>query len=208
MTKIKFCKALSDEDIFLAEKLSVDFAGVHAIKEDYDSRLPLPRLAQLIAATGVELVALTKDVNLTWLHYITTVLGYKYVQIHTRLNKPSLDILHRFHDKCRFIFMIDPSEAGNAEYISAIEPIASYLLFDQSQGGTGIPIQIDATSELVGRISVPFFIAGGLNTQNVGNVVTALKPFAVDVQSSIRENRHWNAAKARSFVQAVREATQ
>lgn len=206
MTKIKFCKALSTDDIHLAERLSVDFAGVHAIYEDYDLSLPLPRLSRMIDATNVILVALTKDVNPRWMDFIVKELRYQYVQIHTRIDALTVDILHRYRALCQFIMVVDPSELENITYLNTINSVSDFILFDYSEGGTGVTINVDRVKALLPYIDVPFFIAGGLNSDNVGGVIRALAPFAVDVQSSIRENKQWNEIKAISFVHSVREA--
>lgn len=77
------------------------------------------------------------------------------------------------------------------------------LLFDTSvsgqSGGTGITFDwswLDST-----HIPRPFFLAGGLNPQNVASAISDVRPYGVDVSSGVaREARLKNPEKVRSFV--------
>ena len=50
----------------------------------------------------------------------------------------------------------------------------------------------------------PYFLAGGLDPENVSRAVRGLKPFAVDVSSGIETGGHKDINKMRAFVRAVR----
>ena len=50
----------------------------------------------------------------------------------------------------------------------------------------------------------PYFLAGGLDPENVGGAVEKLKPYAVDVSSGIETDGTKDPEKMRSFVRAVR----
>ena len=51
----------------------------------------------------------------------------------------------------------------------------------------------------------PYFLAGGLNPDNVGGAVKSLKPYAVDVSSGVETEGYKDINKMRAFVRAVRE---
>ena len=54
----------------------------------------------------------------------------------------------------------------------------------------------------------PYFLAGGLNPENVGRAVEALQPFAVDVSSGIETDGVKDFNKMTAFVNAVRNTKQ
>jgi len=73
------------------------------------------------------------------------------------------------------------------------------------RGGTGKTWDWELARELAARRRV--FIAGGLEPGNVGKVVTALKPYGVDVSSGVEARvRVKDPEKVRAFVHAVRLA--
>ena len=58
--------------------------------------------------------------------------------------------------------------------------------------------------ELLKHTTRPYFLAGGLNPENVSRAVRGLKPFAVDVSSGIETGGYKDINKMRAFVRAVR----
>jgi len=76
---------------------------------------------------------------------------------------------------------------------------ADYVLLD-SGAGTGKVFNWD----LIRSIKRPFFLAGGLDHENVRQAVNELKPFAVDVSSGIEVNGIKDIGRMNAFVEAVR----
>jgi phosphoribosylanthranilate isomerase len=58
------------------------------------------------------------------------------------------------------------------------------------------------------RSPVPLFLAGGLNADNVGEAIRAVRPFGVDLCSGVRTDGKLDPAKLSQFVQAVRVASE
>lgn len=56
------------------------------------------------------------------------------------------------------------------------------------------------------EVERPYFLAGGLNPENVGQAVRELHPYAVDVSSGIETEGYKDIIKMRAFTRAVREA--
>ena len=59
--------------------------------------------------------------------------------------------------------------------------------------------------ELLNHISRPYFLAGGLDPENVRGAVDRFHPYAVDVSSGIETNGLKDADKMAAFVNAVRK---
>ena len=51
----------------------------------------------------------------------------------------------------------------------------------------------------------PFFLAGGLNPENVEEAVRRLHPCAVDVSSGVETDGHKDEEKVRQLIRRVRE---
>ncbi len=79
---------------------------------------------------------------------------------------------------------------------------ADYLLFDAPVAGSGQTFdwgQLDTT-----ELSQPFFIAGGLNEDNVEEAIQHFSPFAVDVSSGVETDGQKDHEKIRRFIERVK----
>ena len=82
-------------------------------------------------------------------------------------------------------------------------PSADYLLFDAGRG-SGRTFRWDL---LAGekRPAKPFFLAGGLNPDNVGGAAAAVRPFGVDVSSGVEDSSGRKSSEAvKAFAAALR----
>ena len=84
---------------------------------------------------------------------------------------------------------------------SVCESTADAILLDNGMG-TGETFD-HALVELACR---PFFLAGGLDPENVGAIVGRLAPFAVDVSSGIEAGGAKDLGRMRAFARAVTTA--
>jgi len=78
---------------------------------------------------------------------------------------------------------------------------ADYLLFDSPSPGSGQTFDWAA----IPKTGKPFFLAGGLNPQNVAEAIKQTAPFAVDVSSGVETNGVKDAAKIIEFIRSVRK---
>lgn len=83
----------------------------------------------------------------------------------------------------------------------AEESAADGILLDS---GAGSGESFDWT--LLERVSRPYFLAGGLDPDNVKQAVERLRPYGVDVSSGIETDGKKDPAKMAAFVAAVRKA--
>lgn len=83
----------------------------------------------------------------------------------------------------------------------ALESPADYILLDQGAGGTGKTFDWS----LVPEIKRPFFLAGGLGEENLEEAIARVKPWAVDLSSSLETNGRKDPGKIKSAVSLVRE---
>jgi len=98
----------------------------------------------------------------------------------------------------------DGDDLGRRIDEAAAVTTREWVLVDSSaRGGTGRPVSRARLAQLA--TSAKMILAGGLDQENVAEVVAAIKPFGVDVSSGIeRSPGEKDPGQMRSFVAAAR----
>jgi phosphoribosylanthranilate isomerase len=118
------------------------------------------------------------------------------VQLHGSEDEAYITRLReRFHGVVIQAFKIRSEE----DVLKANRSSADFILLD-SGAGTGTVFDW----KLAGQIRRPYFLAGGLNPENVREAVRTLKPYAVDVSSGIETDGLKDRAKMAAFADAAR----
>lgn len=99
---------------------------------------------------------------------------------------------------------------------SKVAPHVDALLLDSGNpglavkelGGTGRIHNWEISKRIREEVSVPVFLAGGLNTGNVGSAIAEVGPFAVDVCSGVRTDGRLDQTKLMEFFAAVNSVNQ
>lgn len=66
-------------------------------------------------------------------------------------------------------------------------------------GGTGKTHNWEISKSIVENVKVPIYLAGGLNSQNIIEAVQTVKPYGVDLCSSVRTNGKLDKQKLLEF---------
>ena len=95
-----------------------------------------------------------------------------------------------------------------AEYIDAILLDSGSKKGEQKElGGTGKTHDWSISAEIRKAVPVPIFLAGGLNSRNVGEAIAVVKPYGVDVCNGVRSHGDLDEAKLQAFMESVRGCT-
>ena len=198
MTKIKLCGLSRLCDIEAANQLKPDYIGfVFAPKSKryvtYRKAAELKsRLSPEIKAVGVFVNECPQETVKLLKNGIIDM-----VQLHGGEAEDDIARLRRLTDRP----IIKAFRIETAYDIKAAnQSTADYILLD-SGAGTGTVFDWS----LVNSIGRPYFLAGGLDADNVADAVKALRPFAVDVSSGIETDGLKDKAKMAAFIAAVRK---
>lgn len=198
MTKLKLCGLSRPCDIEAANKLKPDYIGfVFASKSKrfvtYDKAKELKsRLSPEIQAVGVFVNEQTQNVANLLKNGIIDI-----AQLHGDEDEDYISQLRLLTDK-PLIKAFSIKTANDMK--TAEQSTADYILLD-SGAGTGTVFEWN----LVKNIRRPYFLAGGLDADNVSDAVRELQPFAVDVSSGIETHGAKDKIKMAAFVAAVRK---
>lgn len=203
-TRIKFCGFTRPGDVRLAVELGVDAIGF-VFAPASPRRLPVSQIDGVRAAVPplVDVVALFMDASGSEVLDIVRALRPTLLQFHGRESDAF----------CRgfglpFLKTL-PMGGGAADPMLEAKryPSASAFLLDGhapgEAGGRGQAFDWSA----VPALNRPLFLAGGLNTGNIGEAIRTVRPFAVDVASGIESAPGIkDGARMQQFVEEVRRA--
>lgn len=102
------------------------------------------------------------------------------------------------------------NEKSVAEAV-AVEPFVDALLLDSGNpnldvkilGGTGTKHNWDLSREIREKISIPLFLAGGLNPYNAADAIEKVGPFGLDICSGVRRKNKLDEKKLKAFFNEV-----
>ena len=204
MVKVKICGIKNLQDVQAVNKHKPDFAGFvfYPLSKRYVSLIVARRLKATlnrhIKTVGVfvnapvEEIAAAAEMGIIDLVQLHGDEGNSYIAELKKICKLPIIKAVRVQDK---------SDIKRADYYNC-----DYLLFDtysqSAYGGTGRQFNTQLLKGV--KIHKPYFIAGGLNADNVRRAIKGLKPFAADVSGGVETDGGKDAAKIKAFIKQVK----
>ena len=204
MIKVKICGIKNLQDVQAVNKHKPDFAGFvfYPLSKRYVSLIVARRLKAAlnrhIKTVGVfvnapvEEIAAAAELGIIDLVQLHGDEGNAYIAELKKICK--LPII-------KAVRVQDESDIKRADYYNC-----DYLLFDtysqSAYGGTGRQFNTQLLKGV--KIHKPYFIAGGLNADNVRHAIKGLKPFAADVSGGVETDGGKDAAKIKAFIKQVK----
>lgn len=185
-TRVKICGLTTLEHARYVSGAMADFCGF--IFYPKSPRYIKPEEAGAIISwlEGPKSVGVFVNEAIDEVNNAALIAGVHYVQLHGDETPEYCELMEKEVIKAFRIKEGMSSSEINA-LIKPYEKCVSYFLFDtfndSAHGGTGKAFDWRILNEL--DTDVPFFVAGGINKDNVMQVVKTCAPFAVDVSSSI-----------------------
>lgn len=197
MTKIKLCGMMDPRDVIAARDLGADYVGF-VLTDGFKRSVGLGTFCELesyLVGTEVKKVGVFVDEPIEGIiKYYGEMLDM--IQLHGNEDDSYIiDLRARTGKPIIKAFKVQTAEDVEAAKHSS----ADYIMLD-SGAGTGKMFD----HSLIENLDRPFFLAGGLNAQNVGEAIESLHPFAVDASSSLEVKGHKDKNKMAEFVNAVR----
>ena len=192
MTKVKICGLSTKEAVKTAVSDGADYIGfVFAPSKRQVTLEQAAELAKLIPSHIQKVGVFVSPSRADLLEAIEKV-GLDLVQVHGQVVDKLFENL-----PCGSIQAV---QIGEGEHVPNSQ--ADYLLFDAPVAGSGQIFdwgRLDTT-----ELAQPFFIAGGLNEDNVEEAIQHFTPYAVDVSSGVETNGQKDHEKIRRFIERVK----
>ena len=192
MTKVKICGLSTKEAVKTAVLAGADYIGfVFAPSKRQVTVEQATELAKFIPS-HIQKVGVFVSPGQSELLEAIEKIGLDLVQIHGQVADDLFDDL-----PCASIQAVQVDGNGHVPNSQA-----DYLLFDAPVAGSGQTFDWGQLDTI--KLSQPFFIAGGLNEDNVEEAIQHFTPFAVDVSSGVESNGQKDQEKIRRFIERVK----
>ena len=192
MTKVKICGLSTKEAVKTAVSAGADYIGfVFAPSKRQVTVEQAIELAKFIPSHIQKVGVFVSPSRAELLEAVDKV-GLDFVQVHGQVVDKLFENL-----PCASIQAVQVDGNGHVPNSQA-----DYLLFDAPVAGSGQTFdwgQLDTT-----ELTQPFFIAGGLNEDNVARAIQHFSPFAVDVSSGVETDGQKDHEKIRRFIESVK----
>jgi len=212
MTRAKICGLTTPETLDAALDGGAAFVGAVVFPRSPRHIDPLHAATLFDRARGrAKVVAVTVDADNALLTEIALILKPDLIQLHGA-EPPERAVQVRTLTGAGVIRALSVRTGADIDAASAWEPLADYLMFDaKPPEGSALPGGVGASFDwrlLAGRsFDRPWFLAGGLNPDNVAEAVRISGAPLVDVSSGVESAPGVkDRARIAAFLEAVRTA--
>ena len=205
MVKVKICCISSIEEARLAVAYGAAAIGlvgrmpsgpgiitdelIHAIAKTVPP--PIQTFLLTSETTTDNIIEHHKKVNTTTIQIVDALSGREYHKIREAI--PNVQLVQVIHvlDEGSIKEAIEISEFVDAILLDSGNP----NLPTKVLGGTGKTHNWDLSKKIREEISLPIFLAGGINKDNIKKAIEHIQPYGIDLCSSVRTNGQLDESK-------------
>lgn len=211
---VKICANRNVEDAKMCLDASADLLGLlvgqaHA-STDFISKETAKEIVDFVnGRAGCVLV--THLTSADEIIKLTKFIGNEYIQLHSNIQESEVEKIARALPNVKLIRLVHVGLNGEIiTNINNFKFVDFYLLdsFNKQTdqvGGTGLVHDWNVDKQLVSTLCKPVFVAGGLNPDNVSQVINIVNPAGVDVNSGCKLNGIKNAKLVKQFVKNAKK---
>ena len=213
MVKVKICCISSIEEAKLAVAYGAAAIGlvgrmpsgpgtitdelIHAIAKTVPP--PIQTFLLTSETTTDNIIEHHRKVNTTTIQIVDALSGREYHKIREAI--PNVQLVQVIHvlDEGSIKEAIEISEFVDAILLDSGNP----NLPTKVLGGTGKTHNWDLSKKIREKISLPIFLAGGINKDNIKKAIEHVQPYGIDLCSSVRTNGQLDESKLEALFNAL-----
>ena len=187
---IKICGIQDEDTLLCCEKNNVDFYGMIFYSKSprnisFENAMNLLKKSQSLNINGVGIFV---NQNIYQLEKIIKNLKLKFIQLHGSENEEYVKKLKKIGVK--IIKSISISDINDLNKIDKYKSV-DYFLFDykphkgELPGGNSKRFDWDILSNL--KTNKPWFLSGGINSDNIQEILNGINPFGIDLSSGVEK---------------------
>ena len=208
MTKIalKICGVMKYDDAIRLADLGVDYIGLNFIAQS--NRKITAKMALEISAAvkvkGIKIVALFRDQCLVRIKEIVDSIQPDFVQLHGSE--------HHSYVESLAVPVIKSIPIGrNASSEEIIDYMRRYraaiYLLDRETQGQGNGVDLKLAKLLINSNANRIILAGGINPNNIDEILSQVQPFGIDISSGVRTENEIDFTKVESIIASIRSGS-
>jgi phosphoribosylanthranilate isomerase len=194
--KVKICGVQSIEEAMQLAEMGVDFVGLNFVSTS-SRYIDLPTgkaIAESLKNTPTLTVALFQD------HPLEVVQDY----IHAI--RPDLVQLHG-EERDEYIAQLSAPVIKSITSGREVTSLSQYYLLDRISRGQGPVIDVIVAAAIVEKYPESVFLAGGLTSENLPDILMRVRPFGIDIADGVRTGNVLDFEKVKKILNIVRSAS-
>ena len=202
MVRIKICGLTNMEDVAYINQYKPDYAGMVMCFPKSPRNVDDKKAQKLLRNISPDIakVAVTVSPTVSQLHLIENM-GFDYIQIHKDVDS---DVISQ--SRLPVIRAVNVSDNSNIDdTIKYLENMTECdkiygVLFDAGVPGSGKTFDWRLIRN---DLKKDFFLAGGLNSENVKEAISEFNPYAIDLSSSLETDGFKDENKIKELVEVI-----
>jgi len=216
ITKVKICCIASIAEAWMAIRHGASAVGLVSAMPSGPGVISEEKIAEIAAALppAIGSCLLTSRQDASAIIAQQRRCGVNTIQICDRLEVGAYEQLREAMPGVSIVQVVHVIGEEALEDARRIAPYVDGILLDSGNpslarrelGGTGRTHNWAISRRIVEEVDVPFFLAGGLNADNVADAIRVVRPYAVDVCTGVRTHGKLDVVKLAAFFAAVQRA--
>lgn len=212
-TKVKVCCISSIEEADLAIALGASAIGLVSSMPSGPGVIDERLIAEIIrhVPASIATFLLTSKQEAQTIASQHDLCKPSTIQLVDTVTPTELRQLRLLLSNTSIVQVIHVTSEASVEEAAQIAPYVDALLLDSGNpnlqikelGGTGRIHDWNLSRRIRDTCGLPVYLAGGLNADNVAEAIATVRPFGVDLCSSVRTNGQLSAARLQEFMQVV-----
>ena len=212
--RVKVCCIASEEEAALAVRLGASAIGLVSRMPSGPGPIPESRIKEIARTVppGIATFLLTCETTAKPIIAQQRYCGTNTLQLVDEVDPGVHAALRDALPGISIVQVIHVRDEGALSEAVAVAPGVDAILLDSGNpslstkelGGTGRSHDWAVSRKIRDSVSVPVYLAGGLNPSNVGKAITQVAPFGVDLCSGLRTDGRLDERKLTEFMRAVR----
>ncbi len=213
LPRVKICCIKSAAEVALAVAAGASAVGLVSAMPSGPGVIPEALIREIIAEIppGVASFLLTSAQDVDTIIAQQHRLRPNTLQLCDRLTGGTHDDLRAALPGIKIVQVIHVQGTASVDEALAIAPAVDALLLDSGKpdlaqkelGGTGRTHDWALSREIVRRVPVPVFLAGGLRSDNIASAIRRVAPYGLDLCTGVRTGGDLDPAKLTAFMEQV-----